>query len=174
MAIIQRDFVSPGQYYTADYLRQQELDGSVSFQTMFSLISAADKAAQGDGVVNAGSDDVSPVYRVQSKNPKQFYRNATYDDSQTATEFVSADEVPDGTQMIVTYAAIRTAANSGIAYFHNSDKSVEFGMLYISSKTDFAAGQIYVPVGKNEGLYFTSTQGAVDIFVAVNVYFERV
>lgn len=170
---MQRDFVKLGQNYSADYLRQTELDASDTFQSFFSLVNEATKNATDSDVISTGSTDVSPVYRVQSKNPNRFFRSVTVTGNQTGTAVILPSEMPDGVQMVVTAYKITTPANSGIIYLHNLDKSIVFGKLYVSNKSDSTAQEVYIPMGIKAGVYITSTQGDNELYVGLNAYFER-
>lgn len=174
-----RDYARPGEHYSADYLRYTGLDASTSFQTMFALMRMVQKSASDEGVVSLDTAfpgtfpaAVSPVYRVFSRYPEIFFRSFEFATSQTA-KLLTPEDIPAGTQMIVSYCAVRTTANSGEAYFHNADKSLIFGKAFFSSKSDFAASNVYVPIGDGEKIYFTSTQGSFPIYVAFNVHFEQ-
>lgn len=176
----QRDFAKPGELYSADYLRISDLDACASFQTMFGLVRMVQKTAHDADVISADKVwpslhpiDVSPVYRVFSRNNETFWRSFEYAANQTATN-LTPEPIPDGTQLVVTYASIRTESLAGEAYFHNLDKSIIFGKIYISSRSDFVGENIYVPIGAGDSLYLTSTQGAKKIYVSFNAHFEQI
>jgi len=173
-----RDYAKPGEFYSADYLRYVNLDASASFQTMFGLIRMVQKSASDSDVISVdkrfpelGIPDISPVYRVFSRNTEKFWRSYEFSSSQTAAEI--APKAPAGTQMIVEYASIRTVANTGEAYFHNDDSSIVFGKLFISNRSDFIGANVYIPIGDGKGIYLTSTQGASKLYAAINVQFEQ-
>lgn len=173
-----RDYARPGEYYSADYLRYTGLDASTSFQSMFALERAVEKSASDEGVISLNTafpgtfpQDVSPVYRVFSRVSTTYFKSFEFAANQTTKEIIPP--VEEGRQIIVTYCAIRTDSVSGEAFFHNDDSSIVFGKLYISSKTDFAASNVHVPMGDGDGVYFTSTQGAKKIYVALNYHYEQ-
>lgn len=70
-----RDRVTSGQYYTADYLKVSMLDGSRSFDTLYSLTRDDKKSASDSDVVSINTEfenaelDTSAVYRVTEKKP---------------------------------------------------------------------------------------------------------
>ena len=68
-----RDHVQAGQYYSADYLRVSNLDESATFQTMYRLEYAKDKAASDADVISLisefGEDDSSVVFVVRESSP---------------------------------------------------------------------------------------------------------
>jgi len=73
--ITYRDRVIPGNYYTADYLKVSMLDGSRSFDTLYSLKKYPKKTASSAGVVSLVTEygqwytDTSDVYLVKEKDP---------------------------------------------------------------------------------------------------------
>ena len=176
----QRDYAKPGEYYSADYLRISDLDANASFQTMFGLVRQVQKEASDADVLSADKVwpslypvDVSPVYRVFSRNAETFWRSFEFSTSQNAIN-LTPEAIQPGIQMIVTYASIRTESLSGEAYFHNLDKSIIFSKIYISSRSDFVGATLYVPIGESQQLYLTSTQGAKKLFCSFNAHFEQI
>lgn len=146
---------------------------------MFGLVRMVQKSASDADVISADKVwptmypvDTSPVYRVFSRNNETFWRSFEYSASQTDT-VLTPETMPSGAQLVVTYASIRTESLAGEAYFHNDDKSVIFGKIYISSRSDFVGGNLYVPIGDGKKIYLTSTQGAKRIYVAFNAHFEQ-
>lgn len=172
--ISQRDYVIPGQYFSADYLRQTELDASKSFGTLFSLRSFPSKNATDSDVTHVGETDTSPVYRAMVREPQRYYRSLIVADSVTQETIIDVADVPSGHQIVVDYASIRTESTSGSAYLVNNDGSVVLSYLYITTKSTFVSGQVYVPIGANYGLYLVSTQGSKDLYVAITYHFELV
>lgn len=74
-SVTYRDRVTSGQYYTADYLKVSMLDGSRSFDTLYSLTRDDKKSASDSDVVSLNTEfenadlDTSAVYRVTEKKP---------------------------------------------------------------------------------------------------------
>ena len=174
----QRDFAKPGELYSADYLRISDLDACASFQTMFGLMRMIEKSASDADVISADKVwpslhpiDVSPVYRVFSRNKYRQWKSKEFTASQTATVFIPP--APNGRQIIVEYVSIRTVSNTGEAYFHNDDSSITMGKIYITYRSDFGAANVYVPCGEGKGLYLTSTQGSAKLYASVNYYYEQ-
>lgn len=174
----QRDFAKPGEYYSADYLRISDLDACASFQTMFGLMRMIEKSASDADVISADKVwpslhpiDVSPVYRVYSRENYKLWKSKEFTTSQTATEIIPP--AISGRQIIVEYASIRTVGNTGEAFLHNNDSSIILSKLYITNRSDFGSANVYVPCGEGKGLYLTSTQGAFKLYAAVNWHYEQ-
>lgn len=169
-----RDHVAPGQYYTADYLRFSDLDGSRSFDSLFQLIRCRSKTAATPGVVSLttefGMPDTSPVYRVQSIHHDVRVKSWEFAADQTGTILLPAP--PASERYVITYGSIRTEALSGQAYIHANGEKLF--LAYFSSFTSFAAGNLYVPMEQGQSVKLTSTQGAKNLYVGLNYYIETV
>ena len=166
-----RDLVQPGQYYTADYLRETNLDASATFGGLFKLVHASGKSASDTGVKNSGASDTSPVFRVAKVYPDKLIYTHEYNASQTGEVQIAAPGT--GKQIVIDYASIRTDGNTGEAFFHSDSVALAY-KVYFSVQTSFAAGDVYVPMGENKSVKLTSTQGAKKLYVAISYHVEEI
>lgn len=165
-----RDLVQPGQYYTADYLRETNLDASATFGGLFKLVHASGKSASDAGVKNAGVLDTSPVFRVAKVHPDRIAYTVEFNASQTGTVMIAAPGT--GKQIVIDYASIRTEANSGEAFFHSDSVALAY-KVYFSVQSSFAAGDVFLPLGNNNAVKITSTQGDKKLYVAISYHVEE-
>lgn len=47
-------------------------------------------------------------------------------------------------------------------------------MVYFSVQNSFIAGGLYIPMGNNQSIKITSTQGSKPLYVALNYYVEQI
>lgn len=60
--MILRDNVAPGQYYSADYLRDSRLDESATFRSMFKLVRMAGKFGENEAVLFTSTQGAKKLY----------------------------------------------------------------------------------------------------------------
>jgi len=166
-----RDYVKPGQRYSADYLRFTDLDGSRSFDQLFKLTRCRGAEATKAGAITMltefGKPDNSPIYRVNSKNPCIEIGWWEFTSNQTGTILIPSQGAD--TSIVVTYAAIRTESTTGQAYFHD-DLGNKALQNYFSNFSASSAGGVYVRLAAGQPVRFTSTQGAKKIYASLNYY----
>ena len=164
------DRIRCGDAYTLDYLRTTGLINSPTLSEALTLVARCDIDAQDAGVRNTGGEDESIVFKIKSRFAERSMHTAEFETSQTGTVLLPAPGA--GLQTIIEYASIRTQSTTGEAFLHAN--SNEYFKVYFTARTTFAAGQLFIPLGENEKLHITSTQGAKKLFVGVQYYTEAV
>lgn len=157
------------KWYTLDYLRTNGLINADSLKSKALGLRCVQSAATSEADYKLTVDS-SPVFEVYAKKNKKFVKTVEYTANQTGTILVAKPGV--GRRIVVTYAAIRTVANSGEAYLH--DSTTTFSKIYISVQTSFGTGEVEVRLQPNEDLKITTTQGSQKLFCVVEYYIEAV
>lgn len=174
MAVTYRDYVALGQYYTEDYLKVSDLDGSRSFDTLYSLWHCRLKTASTPGVISLttefGLPDTSRVFRVIPKHPCIESKVYEFTGNQTGTVLLSALSANE--RYIINYGSLRSDSASGMAYI--TDGVSKVFMTYFDAFKSATATAIYLPMEAGAALTLYSTQGSKALFVALNYTVEVV
>lgn len=157
------------KWYSLDYLRQNGLINADSLKSKVLGLRCMQEIATSQADYKLTVDS-SPVFEVYAKKNKKVVKTVEYTASQTGTILVAKPGV--GKRIVVTYVGIRTVANSGEAYLHDSVNT--FSKIYISVQTSFGTGEVEVRLQPNEDLKITTTQGSQKLFCAVEYYIEAV
>lgn len=164
------DRLKEGDFLTADYVRTYGLIESASFNRLFELEPRLSMSATDAGVLKLDNDDTGVVFKVVSRNRQILFKSFEYNANQTATELIPAPG--SGKRIVITYGSIRSESTSGLAYIH--DGTFKCFLVYLTNFSSFAAANLHIPFGDNESVKLTSTQGAKNLYVALNYYYESV
>lgn len=170
MARVVLDNLREGLYLSADYIRTNYLAETASFGTLFELYRDVTKTAQTVGVINAGASDVSDAYMVRSKNVKVYALTGEFNANQTGTIIIPAPGLTK--RIVIEYGSIRSEANSGTIYCHDSISGKRSFQIYLSVQSSFASANLYLPLEENAAFLMTSTQGAKLLSYGFNYHIE--
>lgn len=149
--ITYRDKVIPGNFYTADYLKVSMLDGSRSFDTLYSLKRYPKKTASSAGVVSlvteygVGYTDTSDVYLVKEKDPIDV-------------------SITDATNLIVSPHMVTELASGTTA----TEATVNTNTVSLVAGHGFVVGQMFVI----EGYYMGEVRAVATNLITLDVPFS--